>query len=403
MSGPVDRLDEARGVLGAGRGETLRTAAERVRAELEQANDTIKAAQDALSARPGESLVVTACRMRDRLAAECQASRTLADRLAAAHELLGGAREEDVLDAARRVMAERGEARQQSSAFAADGTMRVVTGDGKTEWLADVSRARDRLTDLSKAARGILLSHTGKDLDEAMDVEDVAVAVAAEIMRARRILGALECETLSEGARRPVRERDEAHADISAARDILGTPPGETLRAAVTRLRDQSDMAARSGRSLADRLEAVRDALGVVAGDVVDAAQRVAADRDAARAEADAARKAAAEADFLQAERDAIAAKFTEARVILGAADGQPLAVRARDLMAQLELMDEAARETPTMVFQAGISVVVGRDGFGGEAYAQVRVTHITDPMFLALSGRQYARLALCVVPEAVS
>jgi hypothetical protein len=249
-------------------------------------------------------------------------------------------------------------------------------------------RDRDKRLDRIRVILGAAAAET---------VEEVAERVISErnaswekAVDVRDTLGAKPGEKFLDAARRVVAERDEARADISAARDILGTPPGETLRAAVTRLRDQSDLATRSGHSLADQLEAVRDALGVVAGDVVDAAQRV----------ADAARRA----DFSEAERETFAATFfAELRTILGAADGQPLTVRARDLMVELHYLREAVEGTPTMVFEAGISVTVGRDSFGNQEYAQVRVSHITDPLFMSLSGGQLSRLALCLVRKAVS
>jgi hypothetical protein len=215
--------------------------------------------------------------------------------------------------------------------------------------------------------------------------------------RIRVILGAAAAETVEEVAERVISERNASWEKAVDVRDTLGAKPGEKFLDAARRVVAERDEARKWSSAFAadgTMLVATSDGKAERLADVIR-------ERDAARAEADAARKAAAEADFLQEERDAFAAKFAEARAILGAADGQPLAVRARDLMAQLELMSEAAEGTPTMVFQAGISVVVGRDSFGNEAYAQVRVNHITDPMFLALSGRQYARLALCVVPEA--
>jgi hypothetical protein len=268
-------------------------AAERVRSELEGANDTIKAAQDALSARPGESLVVTACRMRDRLAAECQASRTLADRLAAAHELLGGAREEDVLDAARRVVRERNEARQQSSAFDADADILVGTSDGKVERLADV-----------------------------------------------------------------IAERNAARVELAAVREALDADDGESNVYAAIRVVNAWARLVPQVSALQEQLETI-GRMEQVGGEALEELARV--------------------------------------RAILDADDGQPLAGRARDVMAELHLMGEAVKETPVQVFRPRISATV-HTTTNGKPYVSFEVGALTDPAILALPVERLGLLALCVM-----
>ena len=174
-------------------------------------------------------------------------------------------------------------------------------------------------------------------------------------------------------------ERDEAYRQRDEARDEGRAEP-ESVSHAANIL---------TGAFLIDDFGYDIDDLAQKAADQVNAARTILGATDSEML-SDAARRVM-ESNRVQAET------ISEARAILGTIGWQALSVRASDVMAELRLLRDAAEAEPAQTFHPQISVTLVSGPGLDHTCAQVKVGLIGDPAFLALSGNDYARLALVV------
>ena len=228
-------------------------------------------------------------------------------------------------------------------------------------------RQRGRATTILRAALG--------PVDGADTIEDLASIVRGQLFDLRTILGATDGEMLSDAAGRVARAVESTYPGPQVLREMFGAAEGQGVipaaRAVVAEL-----ARLREGRD--DTILLIADALGCKAGDNVKAKARQMADELTRLREGRDGQLRAAKED---AERSRDAMRRMEAE------HAGALAVARMD----------AAEAGPAQTFPIQHEVRIRHYG-SGKAGAEISINGvITDPAFLALSGNEYARLALVV------